>query len=297
MRRPAVARRVRVSTGALLATGSALAYGSLAVLAKLAYAEGWNVPSLLVARFLSAALVILPFALRAGGPWRGFGGGLLVGAVGFAGTTALYFPSLHHLPAAVASFLLYLAPLFVALLAWAFLHEGVNRRTLVALALALLGLLVMASGALTGELSLLGVALALGSALTYSFTVLGGRHLTGALHWSRAALGTCLGALGSYLVFVLATDTLRVPASTPGLLYALGIGVLATGVALSLFYAALPRIGASRTALVLTLEPVATLVLGAIFLAELPSWSGLVGGALILGAAATVSATGADAKA
>lgn len=281
-------RRVRASSGALLAAGSALAYGSLAVLAKLAYAEGWSVPSLLVARFLSATLVLLPFALAARGSWRGFGGGLLVGAAGFAGTTALYFPALRHLPAAVASFLLYLAPVFVALLSWAFFRERLTRRALVALAVALAGLLLMASGAATGALSVLGVLLALGSALTYSLTVLGGRHLTKDLAWSRAALGTCLGALLSYLAFTLATGTLRVPASTPGLLYALGIGVLATGVALSLFYAALPRLGASRTSLVLTLEPVSTLVLAAVFLAEVPAWTGILGGLLIVGAAALV---------
>lgn len=280
---------VRVSTGALLAAGSALAYGSLAVLAKLAYAEGWNVPSLLVARFLSASLVLLPFALAAGGSWRGFGGGLVVGAVGFAGTTALYFPALQHLPAAVASFLLYLAPVFVALLSWAFLRERLTRRVVAALVLALAGLVLMASGAATGALSAFGVLLALGSALTYSFTVLGGRHLTRGIVWSRAALGTCFGALLSYLAFTALTGTLHVPASTPGLAYALGIGVLATGVPLSLFYAALPRIGASRTSLVLTLEPVSTLVLAAMFLAEIPAWSGVAGGLLIVGAAAMVA--------
>ena len=280
---------MRVSTGALLAAGSAVAYGSLAVLAKLAYGEGWNVPSLLVARFLSASLVLLPFALAARGTWRGFGGGLVVGAVGFAGTTALYFPALQHLPAAVASFLLYLAPVFVSLLSWAFLRERLGPRTLAALGLALAGLVLLASGAATGKLSLLGVLLALGSALTYSFTVLGGRHLTQGIVWSRAALGTCAGALLSYLAFTLLTGTLHVPASTPGLLYALGIGVLATGIALSLFYAALPRIGASRTALVLTLEPVSTLVLAALFLPEIPVWTSVVGGLLIVGAAAMVA--------
>lgn len=284
---------MRISTGALLAGGSALTYASLAIFVVLAYGEGWNVPSILVARFLLASLVLLPVALAQGGGWRGFGGGLLVGALGFAGTTALYFPSLMHLPVAVASFLLYLAPVLVALLSWAFLKERVTRRVLWALVLAIVGLAVLSSGALGGALSPFGILLAAGSAVTYSFTVLGGRLLTKDLPWARAALGTCLGALGSYLVYCLATDSLAVPASTPGYLYALGIGVLATGIPLSLFYAALPRIGASRTSLVLTLEPVGTLILGAIFLGQIPAWTGLLGGILILGAAALV-ATGEE---
>jgi drug/metabolite transporter (DMT)-like permease len=53
--------------------------------------------------------------------------------------------------------------------------------------------------------------------------------------------------------------------------------------------AALPLLGASRTALVSTLEPVSTLVIGYFALGELPSWLGLAGCALILGAAALVA--------
>lgn len=287
---PFLAARVRVSTGALLAVGSALTYGSLAVFADLAYAEGWNVPSLLVARFLLASLVLLPFALaQRGGSWRGFAGGLVVGAVGFAGTTALYFPSLKHLPLAVASFLLYLAPVLVVLLSWAFLRERIGARGLLALGVALAGLALLASGVATGQLSMLGVLLAAGSAVTYSFTVLGGRVLMAGVPWARAALGTCLGALMTYLAYTAFTGTFAVPGSTPGLLYAVGIGVLATGVPLSLFYAALPRIGASRTSLVLTLEPVSTLVLAAVFLGQMPVWTSIAGGFLIVGAAGLVA--------
>ena len=59
--------------------------------------------------------------------------------------------------------------------------------------------------------------------------------------------------------------------------------------ALSLFMAALPLSGASRTALISTLEPVSTLLIGAVVLSELPTWLGLLGGMVILGAAALVA--------
>jgi drug/metabolite transporter (DMT)-like permease len=79
--------------GALLAAASAVCYGALGVLARLAYGEGWNVQSLLTARFLLASLFVLPLALRARSGWRGFGGAYLVGMAGYASTTAFYFPS------------------------------------------------------------------------------------------------------------------------------------------------------------------------------------------------------------
>ncbi|HWH08835.1 MAG TPA: EamA family transporter [Candidatus Thermoplasmatota archaeon] len=296
--RAAVAARVtRVSRGAVLAAASAVCYGSLAVLAKLAFLEGWNVPSLLAARFLLAGLVVLPFALRAEGSWRGFGWGLLVGGLGYAGTTALYFPSLKFLPAAVASFLLYLAPPIVAALGVAFFRERLDRRAAIALALGMVGLAVLSVDGFRGDLAPVGIALAAGSAVLYALTVLGSRHLLGGLPWPRATLAVCAGAFLSYLAFAAATGQLEVPASPRGLAYAVGIGTLATGVALSLFMAALPLIGASRTALVSTLEPVSTLVLGLAALGEVPTWTGLLGGALILGAAALVATSTSEPEA
>jgi len=281
-----------LSRGALLAAASAVSYGCLAVLAKLAYGEGWNVPSLLTARFLLAGLVVLPLALlpSAGGSWRGAGRAFLVGAVGYAGTTALYFPSIRYLPAAVASFLLYLSPPLVALLSWLLFRERIGWRGVGALALALAGLAMLSAGALSGSQSLMGVALAAGSAVVFSGTVVASRHAIRDLAWPRATLMVCAGAFTSYLTFSVTTGQLRIPASTPGILYALGIGTLATGVALSLFMAALPLIGASRTALVSTLEPVSTLVIAAVWLREVPDALGIAGGLLIVGAAAMVAA-------
>lgn len=279
-----------MSRGALLAASSAVAYGSLAVLVKLAYVEGWNVPSLLVARFGLAALTILPFALRQPFSRRGMWGGLLVGAVGYAGTTALYFPSLQHLPAAVSSFLLYLAPVFVALLAWAMLREPLGARGWIALGLALAGLAILSSGAWRGALSPLGIGLAIGSAVMYSITVIASRRLVIDTPWAQSSLWVCVGAFLTYLAFSLATQQLRVPPSTAGIAYAVGIGTLATGVALSLFFAALAHIGASRTAVISTLEPVSTLLIGAVVLLEAPGWTGIVGGLLITAGAAVVAA-------
>lgn len=279
-----------LSRGAWLAAASAVSYGCLAVLVKLAQDEGWNDPSLLTARFLLAGLVVLPLALwKSTGGWAGWWRAYLVGVVGYAGTTALYFPSIRYLSPAIASFLLYLSPPLVALLSWLLFRERVGWRGAAGLALAVAGLAMLSAGAFSGSLSLVGVALAVGSAVAFSATVIASRHAIGALAWPRATLMICAGAFSSYLAFSLATGQLRVPASTPGILYAIGIGTLATGVALSFFMAALPLIGASRTALISTLEPVSTLLIGAVWLRQVPDALGILGGLLIVGAAALVA--------
>lgn len=277
--------------GALLAIAGALAFGSLGVLTKLAYADGWNVPSLLTARFVLATLTVLPFALAARGGWDGFRGALLLGGVGYVATTALYFPSFRLLPAAVATFLLYLAPALVAAASYFVFRERLGRAGLVALALALLGLALLCAGAITGALDPLGVLLAALSAVTYAASILYARRLGDSMHPTRMALGVCLGAAASWAAFALVTRQLWMPWSAAAVGHAIGIGTIATGLALVLFFAALPRLGASRTAVVSTLEPVSTLILAGIVLREWPGAAGLVGGALIVAAAALVALT------
>lgn len=277
--------------GALLAVAGAVAFGSLGVLTKLAYEDGWNVPSLLTARFALATLTLAPLAMLVGGAWRGLGGALLLGGVGYVATTALYFPSFRLLPTAVATFLLYLAPAIVAAASHYLLRERLGRAGLAALVLALVGLALLSAGAMTGALHPVGVLLATLSAVAYAASILYARRLSDHLHPARLAFGVCLGAAASWAAIALATRQLEMPWSGPAVWHAVAIGTLATGVALALFFAALPRLGASRTAVVSTLEPVSTLVLAGIVLGEWPGPAGLVGGALIVGAAALVALT------
>ncbi|MHB8587039.1 MAG: DMT family transporter [Thermoplasmatota archaeon] len=286
-----MAERSRRVAGAWFAAASAVSYGTLAVLTKLAYGEGWNIPSLLSIRFLLAGLTVLPFVFadRSDGGWRGAGIAFLVGMVGYAGTTALYFPAIQYLPPAIASFLLYLAPPLVAVFAWLLLGERLGLRGVAAIALGLLGLALLAWGAVTGRLPAVGVALAAGSAVVYAGTVLASRQLMRNMSWPRATVMVCAGACTSYVVFSLATRSFVIPPSPRGVLYAAGIGVIATGLPLSLFMAALPRIGAARTAVISTLEPVSTLVIAAMVFPGLPSLSDIVGGLLIVAAAALVA--------
>lgn len=273
----------------MLAAASALSYGALGVLAKLAYADGWQTAPLLAVRFGLAALCVAPFALLAKGPWRGFCLAFLVGGLGYVATTALYFPSIRYLPAAVASFLLFLAPVFVVVLAHFTLHERMGWRGVTGLALALGGLVLTTLGAWTGDLSLVGILFAVGSACTYAVSVVVGRRIAQTLPWHRSALGVTLGACAAYTIFSAATGRLDGPDTSIGWLWALGIGTLATGLPLALWFAALSRIGASETSVIGTLEPVSTLALAAIFLAEVPGVSGIAGGLLIVVAAAVVA--------
>ena len=61
---------------------------------------------------------------------------LLLGGVGYAGQSALYFASLNRNPASINSLLLYVYPVFVALLSWRFNLVRPSRREFGALVIA-----------------------------------------------------------------------------------------------------------------------------------------------------------------
>jgi len=62
----------------------------------------------------------------------------------------------------------------------------------------------------------------------------------------------------------------------------LGIAVIPTMVAISLFLAALPRIGAARSSLLSTWEPVVTVLLAVVLLGDRFALAQVAGGILIL---------------
>jgi drug/metabolite transporter (DMT)-like permease len=63
----------------------------------------------------------------------------------------------------------------------------------------------------------------------------------------------------------------------------------ATALAFTMMFAALPRVGAARVAVVMTLEAVASVVLAAIFLGERLTFVQMLGGAAVLGAAVVIA--------
>lgn len=282
MSRPGVARRVRdLARGSLLMVASGLAFGSLTTLAKLAYAEGISVSTLLLVRFLVAALALAPFAIawacdaRAG--WRAFA----LGAVGYAATTLLYFHALETLPAGVASFLLYLAPLPVVVFARVLFREQLTRSALTGLAIGLAGVAALTLGPVIA-LSTRGVLLALGSALAYAGTILAGRRvIEGASPWT-VATGICAGAATAWAAWGFATSDLAAPPSAAGWGYALVIALLCTAVAIVTFYYGIRLVGAARASILSMVEPASSVAIAGVLLGEALTSVQLAGCGLIL---------------
>lgn len=278
-------------SGVALVLCSAVGYGAMSVLAKVAYAAGANVATVLATRFALAAVCLwswlfLRRRLRPLPP-RTVAALAAMGAC-FVGNSV---GALEHIPAATAALLLYTYPALVALQAAALRWEPLSRRILLALALALLGS-ALTLGVGRGPLSPRGVALALASAAIYSVYVVAGSRVMGGV---PPALASAIVITSAGLIvgaWTILTGQFRPGVAPVGWAAIVIIAFGSTVVAIQAFLAGVERIGAARAAILSTVEPVVTVLLAALILAEpLTAPQGL-GGLSILAAALLLRSPG-----
>jgi drug/metabolite transporter (DMT)-like permease len=175
--------------------------------------------------------------------------------------------------------------LIVGLAAWALFGERLRREVVVSLPIMFVGVVlisgVIGAGAY-GANPQLGVLVGLVTALAYSGYLLVIRraspdHRTA----GPVAIATAVTALGAG-VFGAAIGDLAIVPTLPSLLYLVALGVLSQSVGYLLIQASLPKLPAVITSVLLLVQPVTTVVLGAVLLAEQPSVWQLAGILLVL---------------
>jgi drug/metabolite transporter (DMT)-like permease len=295
--RSARIRAVR-SSGTLLCLGSAAAFGAMAVLGKLAYAEGATVGTLLAARFALAAVLFWALVLpgRGAGEIRALGVrdvvvALALGACGYATQAGGYFAALERIDASLVSLLIYTFPVIVAAAAVILGRERVDARRVAALALACGGLVLVLATAGAGTLDPLGTALALGAAVVYSVYILVSEGVAGRMRPGVLSALVCSGAAISLTGGSALLGELR-----PGELTAAGWGwlaclaVVSTVAAITLFFAGLRRVGSTTASILSTIEPVVTVLLAFLVFGEVLGVVQMLGGALVVAAVPVLNA-------
>jgi drug/metabolite transporter (DMT)-like permease len=274
--------------GALFVFAAAVCFGSLGTLSKLYYERGGRPFELLLVRFAGAAIVLGALALvrrRPLPPRRVLAVSAGLGAAQIGSNTAL-LEGFKHAPASLIVLLFYVYPLLVAIGAALLLGERLGRRRAAVLAVGLAGI-GLTVGA-PGSVSLLGVALGLSAGICTATYVVGARHVLGggidAIELTAIMYG------GPALVFGLAAGVRGVDLPTGSALgLAATIVVVATIVPMTLFFAGVKLVGASTAALLATVEPFVGVLLAYLALGERLTALQLLGGALIVGAVATLA--------
>jgi drug/metabolite transporter (DMT)-like permease len=239
---------------------------------------------------------------------------LLILGVLYVGNSYAFIASLQVVSISLASIIAYLYPAIVAVLATRFVRRLQGRRAWIALGISLFGIALTVGGIPAGQLPpLWGLALAFANPLIYAAWIVLQARLAGDRPGpDRAIVGTgerdidippgdaemttegpdpspaaalMTTATGfAYAVALLASggsiSPLAVPAGTwPAVL---GLGLVATAIAIQTFYAGVKRVGGARASLISTVEPVYTVVLAVILFGEQLTTTQLAGGALVI---------------
>jgi drug/metabolite transporter (DMT)-like permease len=301
-----VDRQRALGIGLVLVAGISFASGS--IFATLSYAEGLGWLTLMAWRFLigaAAAWLWVAASARRRAAVRAMSRRQLAVALGlgalYTGNAGTYYAGIEIISAALAGVLVYIYPIFVALLSLRFATRLSGRRPWFALVLALIGVVLALGGIDVSEgVPWDGLVLVLASAGIYSVWIVLSARLSGERpdrlgHEAPAASAPAHDAAVTTAVMMLASaavfsamgalsgsppDPRAIP--TAAWPYLLGIGLGASFLAIQTLYAGAKRIGAAQAALVSTSEPVFIVVLALVFLDQRLEPIQLVGGALIL---------------
>src|SRR5690606_36443774 len=285
-------------TGAALVVGSTIFFGINGVVSKVALQAGLATTQLVQLRTLGAALTVLAVAALVSP--RGLRITLvqarnlaILGVVGVALVMWLYLVAIERLHVGIALLLEYTAPLLVALFARFVLKERVRQRVRLALALSLIGLTMVAQVGRGVSLDAVGVAAALAAAAALAtYFLLGERLLKGRDPYSTIAWS--MGFAGVFWTLIAppwrtAAGLLTADGPVPGTgsvlplwVYGAWVVVLGTAVPFTLVVVGLSRLGAARTGLVGTLEPVLAAGFAWVLMAESMTVLQIFGGAVVV---------------
>jgi drug/metabolite transporter (DMT)-like permease len=206
----------------------------------------------------------------------------LVGIAWFAVYSVALNAGEQHVDAGTASMLIQFAPILIGVLAGILLGEGFPRMLVIGGLVAFAGTLIIGFGTSTGEADLAGVLLVLLSATVYSIAMVAQKVVLRRIPalqvtWLACLIGTvaCLPFAGG-----LVRDLSVAP--TPQILGVVYLGLVPTALAFSTWAYALSHTSAGKLGVTTFVVPPITILLGWLFLSEVPPMLAILGGALSL---------------
>jgi len=277
--------------GVLYILVSGACFGLLPWFVRIAYGHGADPFGMLAARFTMAAvmlLVIREVRMR-GNPLprgRALVNLLLLGAVGYAPQSTFFFNGVKRIDISLATVIFYTYPVFVVLASWLVFRHRPSRVTVVCLAAAVAGAALTAGQ--VGSGSITGVLLMLGAAVWYTGYILVSTKVVAAVDALTSITTVMLGASAAHLVILL-VDSASLPSDARGWAATAAAAFFSTVIAMGFFFAGIKIVGPGAAAVLSTIEPVVSIVVGVTALGESLN-SVRVAGALMVLVSVTVLA-------
>lgn len=272
----------------LAAVGVTLVFWASAFVAIRHLGHDFSPGALSLGRLLVGAVCLAAVALPRGLPrptGRQWVSIIAIGVLWFGIYNVALNAGERRVDAGTAAMLIQVSPVLIAVLAAIFLNERFTAYLVGGLALAFagVGLISLAADSSGGNgRDLLGVALCLLSALAYSISLILQKPLVARLPaiqvtWLACTVGAivCLPFLGQLI------DQARA-APVSSSLWLVYLGVFPTAIAFTTYAYALRHMSASSLGVTTYLVPPITIVMGLVFLDEVPPTMAYVGGALAL---------------
>lgn len=278
--------RAESGRATLLVALSACGFAAIAIFVTLATGAGASLLNILSWRYLLAMIVLGGLAAFSGRLRLDGAAARVVVFAGFGQSViaVVTLSALQYIPVATLSFLFYTFPAWVAIIARVRHSEPLTPTRLTALALSLAGIFVMVGAPGGASLHPVGVALALVGAVIYAVYI----PMINALQRGLSPVATSAymsaGAAVILAALAAARGEFTVAMQLTAWYAVLGLSMLSTVGAFLLFLNGLRVLGPVRTAIVSTIEPFFTALLGASVLAQPLTRSTLLGGALIAAA-------------
>lgn len=245
---------------------AAVFYGTNPLGALKLYEQGMNTNSVLFSRFsmawiiISIILIIRKENLRV--TKREFGTLTALGLLFTASSMTLYF-SFKYIAAGVASTLLFTYPIMTAVIMSLVFKEKAGYKTVIAIVLSLVGVLLLYWSDAGGTLDTLGVILVLVSALTYAIYIIVVNRCPLEMSSFKINFYVVLYCAVGMAVFAWLTgQPLRLPHNAVSWFYASWLAVVPATLSLVLMVYASKYVGATPTAILGALEPLTAVLIG-----------------------------------
>lgn len=286
----------RTASGLVLAVVSAFSFGLSGALASELIDHGWSVGAVVSARIGIAALVLLPFGIRAlDGRWHLLRANLrmvlVYGVVAVAGAQFCYFSAVSRMDVGPALLIEYTAPAAVVLWLWLRHGQRPGPVTILGAVLAALGLVLVLDILSGAALDAAGTAWALAAMVgAATYFVLSADEDTGLPALTLAAAGLTVGALVTLVLCLVGllpwgvsdSDVTYAGATVSWWVPLLGLGLVTAALAYATGIMAARKLASRLASFVALLEVLAGVLFAWALLGQLPGALQLVGGVLVL---------------
>ena len=278
-------------------TGAAILWGILVIFVKNLSGAGLSSMEIVTLRVYGSALILVCglllynkklLKIRAKDSWCFVG----TGVVSIVFFSWCYFKNVTVSSVAVSSILMYTSPVWVTILSRFVFGEKLGIRKLAALGMAVIGCgLVSGIAGGMGPVSMEGILLGLGSGIGYGlYSIFGRVALEKGYHPMTVSAYTFLFACVGVLPFVKVGELLETMKVEPTLWgWALAMAFFSTCMSFTLYTVGLKYMEAGKAAVLATLEPIVTTIVGVVVYEESLSAAMVLGIVLVLGASVLIS--------